>query len=80
MFSLIIKYDASADVLSVKIQAGALSEEELLDNDLILGYDATGKVVSIEVLDASKKGLLNAFIELAKNKKDVAKLLLSKVD
>jgi hypothetical protein len=44
-----------------------------------LGCDKSGKLVSLEILDASKKGLLNAFIELAKSKKETAKLLLSKI-
>jgi len=76
---LIIRYDSEADVLVFKVKEGALVEEELLDSDVVLGYDADGKVVSVEVLDASKKGLLNAFVDLAKSKKDAAKLLLSKI-
>jgi uncharacterized protein YuzE len=76
---LIIKYDPEVDVLVVKFKEGALVEEELLDNDVILGYDNAGKVVSVEVLDASRKGLLNAFLELAKSKKDATRLLLSKI-
>lgn len=76
---LVIRYDSEADVLVFKVKEGALVEEELLDSDVVLGYDADGKVVSVEVLDASKKGLLNAFVDLAKSKKDAAKLLLSKI-
>jgi len=41
-------------------------DEELLDNDVVLSYDCDGRVVSIEVLDASKRDLMNALIELAK--------------
>ena len=77
--ALIIKYDSEADVLTVKLKEGALADEELLDNDVIVGCDKFGKLVSIEILDASKKGLLNAFMELAKSKKETAKLLLSKI-
>lgn len=76
---LIINYDAEADVLIFKVRDGALANEELLDNDVVLGYDVDGKVVSVEVLDASKRGLLNAFMELAKARKDAAKLMLSKI-
>lgn len=76
---LIIKYDPEADVLVLKVKEGALANEELLDNDVIMGYDSSGKIVSVEILDASKKGLLNAFLELAKSKKDAARLLLSKI-
>lgn len=77
--ALIIRYDSKADVLVVKVKEGALAEEELLDNDVILGCDKSGKLVSLEILDASKKGLLSAFMELAKSKKETAKLLLSKI-
>ena len=77
--ALIIKYDSEADVLVVKVKEGELAEEELLDNDAILGCDKAGKIVSLEILDASKKGLLSAFMELAKSKKETAKLLLSKI-
>ena len=76
---LIIKYDPEADVLVLKVKEGALVNEELLDNDVVLGYDRDGKIVSVEILDASTKGLLNAFLELAKSKKDAAKFLLSKI-
>jgi uncharacterized protein YuzE len=77
--ALIIKYDSEADVLVVKVKEGALAQEELLDNDVVLGCDKYGKLVSLEILDASKKGLLTALIELAKSKKETAKLLLSKI-
>ena len=75
---LIVKYDPEADVLTIKIKEGALADEELLDNDIILGYDSDKNLVSIEVLDASKKGLLNALTELTKSKSNVARFLLSK--
>ena len=77
--ALIINYDSEADVLVFKVKKGALVNEELLDNDVVLGYDRNGKIVSVEILDASRKGLLNALLELAKSKKDAAKLLLSKI-
>ena len=76
----IIKYDSEADVLVIKVKEGALADEEMLDNDVVLGCDKSGKLVSLEILDASKKGLLNAFLELAKSKKETAKLVLSKIN
>ncbi|MBC7131202.1 DUF2283 domain-containing protein [Candidatus Bathyarchaeota archaeon] len=76
---LVIRYDPEADVLVLKVKEGALADEELLDNDVILGYDSEGKLVSVEIIDASKKGLLNALMELAKSRKDATKLLLSKI-
>ena len=76
---LIIKYDSEADVLVLKVKEGALANEELLDDDILLGYGNDGKIVSVEILDASRKGLLNVLLELAKSKRDAAKLLLSKI-
>jgi len=52
--------------LLVKLGEGAVADEELLDNDVIIGYDREGRVVYVEVLDASKKGLISALAELAK--------------
>lgn len=51
----IIRYDSEADVLVVKVKEGGLANEEILDNDIILGCDKSGKLVSVEVLDASKR-------------------------
>jgi uncharacterized protein YuzE len=76
---LVIRYDPEADILVLKVKEGALADEELLDNDVILGYNSEGKIVSVEIIDASKKGLLNALMELAKSRKDATKLLLSKI-
>jgi uncharacterized protein YuzE len=52
--------------LLVKLREGAVADEELLDNDAAVGYDREGRVVYVEVLDASKKGLISALAELAK--------------
>jgi uncharacterized protein YuzE len=59
LMDLIIRYDPEADVLVVRFKEGALADEELLDNDVILGYDSEGKIVSVEIMDASRKGLIN---------------------
>jgi uncharacterized protein YuzE len=76
---LIIKYDSEADVLVIKVKEGALADEELLDNYVVLGCDKDGELVSLEVLDASKKVLFNAIVDFAKSKNETAKLLLSKI-
>jgi len=76
---LIVRYDPEADVLVLKIREGALANEELLDKDVVLGYDNEGKMVSVEILDASKKGLFNALLELARSRKDAVKHMLSKI-
>jgi len=77
---LIIRYDPEADVLVIKLKEGSLVDEELLDNDVILGYDSEGNIVSMEILDASRKGLINALFELAKSRKEETRFLLSKIN
>ncbi|MGY0287340.1 MAG: DUF2283 domain-containing protein [Candidatus Methanodesulfokora washburnensis] len=77
---LIIKYDPEADVLVIKLKEGSLVDEELLDNDVILGYDSKGNIASMEILDASRKGLMSALFELAKSRKKEARFLLSKIN
>jgi uncharacterized protein YuzE len=79
MMDLIINYDSEADVLVLKLREGSIVDEELLDNDVVLGYDGDGKVVSMEILDASRKGLLNVLVELAKARREAVKLILSKI-
>jgi uncharacterized protein YuzE len=69
---LIISYDSEADVLVLKFGEG-------LVDDVVLGYDCDGRIVSVEVLDASKRGLMNVLIELTKAKKEIVKLILSKI-
>jgi uncharacterized protein YuzE len=75
----VIRYDPEADILVFNVKEGVLVGEEPLDNDVLLGYDSDGKIVSVEIMDASRKGLLNALIELAKSSKDDVKLLPSKM-
>jgi len=36
---LIVNYDPEADVLALKLREGLVVDEELLDNDVVLGYD-----------------------------------------
>jgi len=51
---LIVRYDPEADVLVLKVREGALANEELLDNDVVLGYDDEGKMVSARAQDRGK--------------------------
>jgi uncharacterized protein YuzE len=66
---IILKYDAKADILVIRIGEGDLRDEKLLDNDVVLGFDEKGNMVRAEILDASRKGLLKALKSLAKDKK-----------
>ena len=47
--NLTVKYDHETDVLVFKVRE-ALANEELLDNDVVLGYDNEGKMASVEIL------------------------------
>jgi len=76
---LIMNYDSYADVLVLKFGEGLVVDEELLDNDVVLGYDCDGRVVSVEVFDASNRGVRDLLIELAKAKREAVKLILSKI-
>ena len=53
----IIRYDPEADILVIKIAEGRLHDEVLLDNDVVIQFDEDGKIIGIEVWDASKRGL-----------------------
>jgi len=76
MVKKIIEYDVKADVLTINlIEDFKVVEDKLLDNDVVVSFDENGKIVQIQVLDASKKGLIEILINLLKSKK----YLLSKL-
>ena len=50
-----IVYDPETDTLDVILREGKIAESDEEKPGLILDYDAQGNVVSIEVLEASKK-------------------------
>jgi len=75
---LIIRYDPEVDILVIKIREGEIADEELLDNDILIGYDQQKRIISIEIWEATKKGLLNALINLAKTNKELTKTILTK--
>ena len=73
---MILRYYSDADVLVIRLREGRVHEEEMLDNDIILGYNEDGDVVRVEILDSSKKGLINVLHELIKSKRDIVEHLL----
>jgi uncharacterized protein YuzE len=73
---VVLKYDAKADILSMKLKEGAIQNERLLDSDVLLGFDEKGELVALEVWDASKRGLLKSFKDLANEKREVVEAIL----
>jgi uncharacterized protein YuzE len=65
---LVLRYDPKADILTLKLRDEAIVDEKLLDSDVLLGFDGNGELVTLEVWDASKRGLLKSLTDLAHEK------------
>ena len=50
-----ITYDPEADVINIKFQRGKYSISKEIAEGIVVDYDKNGKVLSIEILDASKR-------------------------
>lgn len=50
-----VVYDPEVDVLSILLSDGPVEESDEGKPGVILDYDRDGNVVSVEILDASKK-------------------------
>ena len=48
-------YDRDTDTLSIILRAGKVAESDETCEGLIMDYDKTGKLISIELLDASEQ-------------------------
>jgi len=75
---LILKYDSKADILSIKLREGAINDEKLLDSDVLMGFDSEGEMVTLEVWDASKRGLYKTLVDLANEKRELVDSLLDR--
>jgi len=75
---LIIKYDPKADILTMKLKEGAVENEKLLDSDVVLGFDKNNELATIEVWDASKRGLLKTLADLANEKREIAETIFKR--
>jgi len=75
---LVIKYDPKADILAMKLREGAVKDEKLLDSDVVLGFDEKGELVTLEIWDASKRGLLKTLTDLANEKREIVETLLKR--
>lgn len=70
----LIEYDPDADVLTVNLRPGSrIAEDQLLDDDIIVSLDEKGEVV--QVLDASRRGLLEALRDLYQARRALLQLL-----
>jgi len=49
------RYDADADAAYLDLASAAVEESEEVAPDIVVDYDADGRIVGIEVLHASKR-------------------------
>ena len=50
-----VTYDPTADALHIRFREVSVEESNEDENGFILDYDRTGKVVGLEILDASER-------------------------
>jgi len=50
-----VKYDSEQDILCVSVSDEQVFESDEVQEGVILDYNAEGRIVGIEVLNASKK-------------------------
>ncbi len=58
-------YDRETDTLSIILRAGKVAESDETREGLIMDYDKLGKLISIELLDASEQVTSPNAIEFA---------------
>jgi uncharacterized protein YuzE len=60
-----VTYDQEVDILNIELTDGEIEESDEDKPGVILDYDVEGNVVSIEILDASKRMRNPRAVEIA---------------
>jgi uncharacterized protein YuzE len=50
----IVTYDREADAAYIRLSDGPVRESEQVANDIVLDFDADGRIVGLEILDAHR--------------------------
>lgn len=50
-----VTYDPAVDILRIRLNGSPIDESDETHPGVILDFDATGSIVGIEILDASKR-------------------------
>lgn len=50
-----VTYDSEADALNMQLQGGDYEESREVSEGIVIDYSKNGEIMSIEILDASKK-------------------------
>lgn len=58
-------YDKDSDTLSILLRAGKIAESDEVRPGLILDYDKAGRLLSLELLDASEQVMRPHAVEFA---------------
>ena len=59
-----VRYDRSADVLTIRLRDGDVAESDEERPGVILDFDAVGRLLAIEILDASQNVALPGSVTL----------------
>ena len=66
-----ISYDPEVNVLNIQLQKGNYEKSRELDDRIIIDYSTDGKIMNIEILDATKR-ISTKTIESMKKRKSIA--------
>lgn len=56
-----LEYDPKVDALYVRFGAGSVAESEEVSPGIVFDFDAEGRIVALEILDARRKLAPDAF-------------------